>query len=232
MNFTIHFKFNFEFKLKNISNLIGVNQIRTCAYNPKANGLIERYHRSLKSSLKCRGGNWYQQLPIVLLGLRMQPDESGDSAFSRVMGEQPIVPAVISNSFNLSELSTRLHQIVHHYKPPEKRNRQEYLPESLKKCEFVWVRLDRVKKPLEAPYQGPYKVVSRHPNFYVLKIRGKEDSVSIERLKPAILSKSFEETIPPKETSDPVIEEKNTEPGTSTKGRKVKFKQDNDYVYF
>ena len=25
--------------------------------------------------------------------------------------------------------------------------------------DFVWVRIDRVRRPLEAPYQGPYKIL-------------------------------------------------------------------------
>ncbi len=60
--------------LKNLNELLGINQIRTCAYNPKANGMVERAHRSLKSSLMARSGNWDDKLPIVLFSLKMRPD--------------------------------------------------------------------------------------------------------------------------------------------------------------
>jgi len=49
----------------------------------------------------------------------------------------------------------------------------------------VWVRIDRVKKPLEAPYSGPFDVVERRDSFFVVRYpSGKCDTVSINRLKP------------------------------------------------
>ena len=43
----------------------------TTAYHPAANGTVERFHRQLKSSLKCFANPnlWIDALPLVLLGL-------------------------------------------------------------------------------------------------------------------------------------------------------------------
>lgn len=58
---------------KQLLKLMGIKQVRTTPYHPQCNGMIERWHRSLKSALKARlMGNeqWYRELPTVLLGLR------------------------------------------------------------------------------------------------------------------------------------------------------------------
>jgi len=159
---------------KRLTNILGIHHIRTTAHNPRANGLIERAHRSLKASLKCRGQNWLEQLPIVLFGLRMRPDENGVSAFSLVTGEQPLVPHVVPGNFDLTQLSTDLHQLQFPIKPTRKQTTDSHLPAKLASCEYAWLRTDRVRKPLESPYQGPYRVVKRCNDTFTLSIRDKE----------------------------------------------------------
>ncbi len=46
-------------------------------HRPTANGLVERFHRHLKSALRARltGPNWMDELPWVLLGIRTAPKE-------------------------------------------------------------------------------------------------------------------------------------------------------------
>ncbi|GFX06805.1 transposon Tf2-9 polyprotein [Trichonephila clavipes] len=63
---------NFESSLfRELSNLLGTNRIRCCAYHPKANGLVERLHRHLKSAIKAHeNSKWSEIIPIVLLGMR------------------------------------------------------------------------------------------------------------------------------------------------------------------
>ncbi|GFO11984.1 Pol polyprotein [Plakobranchus ocellatus] len=55
-----------------IARRIGVKVHRTTAFHPQANGMVERFHRTLKAALKARltGNNWVGELPWVLLGLR------------------------------------------------------------------------------------------------------------------------------------------------------------------
>ncbi|UYV72934.1 transposition [Cordylochernes scorpioides] len=55
-----------------LTSLIGTNRIRTTAYNPAANGLVERLHRQIKAAIMASGNtiNWIDALPLVLLGIR------------------------------------------------------------------------------------------------------------------------------------------------------------------
>ena len=44
---------------------------------------------------------------------------------------------------------------------------QEHIPKDLMTCSNVWVRVDRVQRPLEAPYQGPLRVVHGSPKTFL-----------------------------------------------------------------
>ena len=52
--------------------LLGCKHLRTTAYHPIANGIIEGFHRQLKSALKAHSSpsHWIETLPLVLLGIR------------------------------------------------------------------------------------------------------------------------------------------------------------------
>ena len=174
--------------LANLTTMLGIHHIRTTAYNPRANGMIERVHRSIKTALKSRKKYWLDQLPIVLFGLRIFPDNDNNSPYSIVTGEQPIIPPILVNDADMKELSTQLHELIHPYRLPQQRVRpRTFVPDSLQSCTHVWLRLDRVRAPLEAPYQGPYEVIRRSSDTFTLLVRSKPEVVSIDRLKPACL---------------------------------------------
>ena len=78
-----------------IAARLGVKFHHTSAYHSQANGMIERFHRTLKTALKARltGPNWVEELPWVLLGLRITPKEDlGYSSAELVYGELLIIP--------------------------------------------------------------------------------------------------------------------------------------------
>jgi transposase InsO family protein len=54
-----------------LAKLCGIHLTRTTAYHPSANGLVERFHRTLKAAIMCHADqHWTVALPLVLLGIR------------------------------------------------------------------------------------------------------------------------------------------------------------------
>ena len=55
-----------------LMQLLGTKRIRTTAYHPMADGLIEHLHRQLTAALKAHHNPacWTEILPMVLLGIR------------------------------------------------------------------------------------------------------------------------------------------------------------------
>lgn len=50
---------------------IGCQHLRTTAYHPQCNGIIERWHRTVKAAIMCQQTeSWVEKLPTILLGLR------------------------------------------------------------------------------------------------------------------------------------------------------------------
>ena len=62
---------HFESELfRQLSRLVGFHRLRTTSYHLQCNGLIERFHRTLKTAIIARGESWLTALPVVLLALR------------------------------------------------------------------------------------------------------------------------------------------------------------------
>jgi len=186
-----------------LGELMGANIHHTTAYNPAANGMVERTHRTLKAALmaRCTGPDWRAQLPWVLLGIRTSPKEGlRVSPAEMVFGETLVVPGEFFPSSNTAEDSNhlaRLRQTVGKYRPcvqTHKTSPPRHLPKSLNACKFVFVRNDAHKSPLTRPYRGPYAVLERNSKAFRLSIAERRDWVSIDRLKPAYLEE--EETTP------------------------------------
>lgn len=54
---------------RQLSQALGITHLRTTPYHPQANGIVERFHRTLKAALMTDNtSNWVKKLPFVLLG--------------------------------------------------------------------------------------------------------------------------------------------------------------------
>lgn len=176
-----------------LCSLLGSSHITTTAYNPKANGLLERCHRRLKEALKAHGKNWVRNLPTVLLGLRASPrDQSGISCAELTFGRTLKLPGEFyQQSRGVSDSTTFVRQLrdsLGKIRPVpflHKSKRNMFVHKDLHDCKKVFVRIDRVRQPLEAPYDGPFTVIKRFPKYFLLDMGAKTDEVSIDRLKPA-----------------------------------------------
>ena len=62
------------------------------SYHPQSNGLIERFHRSLKATLRSQldSSEQVQHLPLVLLGLCFIPKDDTDLSVSKAAFEAPV----------------------------------------------------------------------------------------------------------------------------------------------
>ncbi|GBM56795.1 hypothetical protein AVEN_38360-1 [Araneus ventricosus] len=159
------------------------NCIRTTSYHPQSNGLVERFHRHLKSSVITHSQlKWTETLPIVLLGIRsaVKPDINATCA-ELVYGTTLRLPSDIFNSIN--DLSTPTDTYVLKFKSimqsinPISTSRHSikaiYIHPSLQTCSHVFLRVDSVEPPLSPPYTGPHPVISRKEKTFVLKINDK-----------------------------------------------------------
>lgn len=66
-----------------------------------------------------------------------------------------------------------------------KRKESVFIHPDLYTSKAVYLRIGRVKKSLVPPYEGPYQVVKRTKKWFRIVINGKEEDVTIDRLKPA-----------------------------------------------
>ena len=70
---------------------------------------------------------------------------------------------------------------------PRPHNQRVFVHKDLKTSSHVFLRHDAVCKPLQPPYDGPYKVLKRTDKHFTIAVKGKNEVVSIDRLKPAYL---------------------------------------------
>lgn len=189
---------------KALTHLVGCAKTRTTAYHPASNGMVERWHRSLKAAIMCHNNSeWFDVLPTVLLGLRTSIKEDiGATAAELVYGTTLRIPGefficedmepepkMFVEKFREHIRKIRPTPTAHHEK------RKVFVHKNLYSCTHVFIRIDRVKKPLERPYEGPYRIVERiSDHVFKIDINGLETNVNVERLKPAYFEATAGET--------------------------------------
>nr|VZI35905.1 unnamed protein product [Spirometra erinaceieuropaei] len=178
-------------------NFLGCTRIRTTAYHPAANGMVERFHRQLKTALRAveDPGNWSDNLPLALLGIRAAlKSDLGCSAAELVFGTtlrlpgEMITPTSRGADETPDNLVHRLRQFMRSLSPvpPRTPMTESYVEKDLDKCTHVFVRCDRVHQPLESPYEGPFRVLARNAKTFRILRSDKEDVVSVDRVKAAV----------------------------------------------
>ena len=192
-----------------LTNILGTTRIRTTAYHPAANGVVERLHRTLKSSLMTRDRpRWSESLPVVLLGIRTAiKNDLGCSAAELVYGTtlrlpgQFVAPIDADHDMDPANYVDRLRKFMSDIRPALTRpqHKHSFVHKDLSTTSHVFVRDDTVRKPLLPPYKGPYPVLRRTDKFFVVDLHGKHDTISVDRLKPAFMDLSpAASSLPPK----------------------------------
>lgn len=136
-------------------------------------------------------------MPLILLGIRTTLKEDLHcTAAELVYGTTLRIPGEYFNDTKTdttddpSNYVTNLKSIMQQLKatpPRATANRQTYVSNALTDCTHVFVRHDAVRKPLQQPYDGPFKVIKRTDKHFTLQMNNREEVVSIDRLKPAYL---------------------------------------------
>ena len=229
---------------QSLGRLLGSKRTRTTAYHPASNGLVERFHRQLKAALMSSDNpnSWTISLPLVLLGIRtaIKADLKCTTA-ELVFGTTLRLPgefvAPINDDADLDPSSyvDKLRRLMRELQPTPTRAQQQrssYLQNDLTSCTHVFVRDDTVRAPLQAPYKGPFLVIERKDKYFVLDVKGKRDTVSVDRLKVAYTDTSDTSVntpppIPPSRSSTRTPEspasahQPQTEPRRTRSGRQV-----------
>ena len=185
-----------------VMRLLGIRRSRTTAYHPIANGLVERLHRQLKAAIRAQPEpeRWTESLPLILLGIRSAVRADVQCSIAEmVYGTTLRLPgeffAPSGDSADPSLFASRLQSSMAALRPIPSRStpaQQVFIPADLKNCTHVFIRNDAVKRPLACPYDGPYAVLDRKEKYFKLNIKGREDTVSLDRLKPAYLNSTHE----------------------------------------
>ena len=155
---------------------------------------MERFHHQLKVALKATPEPTHRvkALPLVLLGIRAGlKQDIGCSTAELVYGTTLRLPGEFFSTNNEehpdpTSYVTNLKHIMSHLQPPKARqvHRSAHVSDILSKCTHVFVRYDAVKKPLQQPYDGPFKVIKRTNKHFTVDCNGRQSVIAIDRLKP------------------------------------------------
>ena len=173
--------------------LLGSKRIRTTSYHAIANGLIERFHRQLKASLKCSSNTvkWTDTLPLVLLGIHTTVKDNLQCTMAElVYGTTLCLQGEFFDNTNNScdnpaSYVTKLKASMSRVKPPPVRTQLQdktHVSNYLSDCTHVFVRTDKVKKPLQPPYTGLFKALKCDKKHFTLQLQDHTDTTSLDRL--------------------------------------------------
>ncbi|GBM01772.1 Gag-Pol polyprotein [Araneus ventricosus] len=219
------------------TRMLGTQRIKTTPYHPISNGIVERFHRHLKSAIKAHENEkWSELIPIILLGIRTAVKEDLQSSCSElVYGTTLRLPCDMIDVSDIPpcdiEFITDLRHRMQQLNPVATSAHctdRFYIHPSLKSSSHIFLRVDRVQPPLRQPYTGPHKVLCRTDKTITVDINGRKTTVSLDRVKPAHLLPETVLSPPPvikNLKSTDVHTSKNDEPPTyvTRSGRRVHF---------
>ena len=138
---------------------------------------------------------WNITLPAVLLGVRSAVKERlGRSAAEMIYGTTLRLPGEFTKQYNvdantdLENYSDKLRVAMSRLRLCPPRDTQQHIIFQFKEiatCTNVFLRRIAIAPPLTAPYDGPYKVVARSGRVMKILVKGKVETVSLDRVKPA-----------------------------------------------
>ena len=158
--------------------------------------MVERFNSQLKAAIMAHESPnpWTITLPAVLLGVCSAVKERlSRSAAEMIYGTTLRLPGEFTQQYTV-DANTDLENYLDKLRvamsrlclcpPRETHQTNVFQYKEIETCTHVFLRLIAIAPPLTALYDGPYKVVAR---VMKILIKGKVETVSLDRVKPAHL---------------------------------------------
>ena len=181
---------NFESNLfKEVCALLGIKKTRTTPYNPKSDGMVERFNRTLLGMLVTmidpneNQQDWDRHIPFALAAYRSTVHETTQETPNMMMfgrevthpldlsANQPAAPQLntdyAENLRNrMDDIHTRVTEQTDKNMRRQKRNYDRHASnETLSSGQFVWLRNNFRKKGISPKltnrWEGPYRIITR-----------------------------------------------------------------------
>ena len=189
-----------------LCGFLQISHVPTTAYHPQGNGMLERFHRRLKTALRARSASpsWSSQLPLILLHLRATPrDDQPRAPAEAVYGAQLVLPGqLVGTPEPPDTFFSQLEVAMTGFQPVPVLHAQPAVPapqsppQQLLAATRVFVRRDGHHGPLECTWDGPYRVLQRSKHVFRLQMGSRQDSVSVLRLKAANVAAAEPDGLP------------------------------------
>ena len=161
--------------------------------------MVERFHCQLKAAIMAHESPnpWTITVPAVLLGVRSAVKERlGRSTAEMIYGTTLRLPGEFTQQYTvdantyLENYSGKLRVAMSRLRlcpPRDTQHTNIFQYKEIETCTHVFLRRIAIAPPLTAPYDGPYKVVARSGRVMKILMKGKVETVSLDRVKPAHL---------------------------------------------
>lgn len=176
---------------RQLTALLGITRIRTNAYHPQSNGLLERWHRTLKAALTAHldanKKNWVDALPTVLLGIRSSINRSSNSSAAELLYNKSLrLPGEFfaTSTTSLNDDLLLLRQQFNQIREPANQ-KKIFVSPRLADCTHVFIKSPFHKRPFTPPYTGPFEVVERDDKSVTIFEDNRKQKISVDRVKPA-----------------------------------------------
>lgn len=182
--------------------ILNILHVKTTPNHPQSNGILENRHRRIKNTIRTLSNKqteWDELIPIIQLAWNNAPLHNEIYSSNQLVFGQPMnmpgqffekrstlnYPPLQNDSIsNIIQQITEFnsHSIM---TTNNQQSNKMFKFKDMDKCESVFIEIENRKHKLEPLYKGPYPVIKRTDQYFIIDQNNKEIKVNIERIKPA-----------------------------------------------